>query len=332
MIRSFLTLLLLPVLLLSCGSGSKEEAVAAAPVVVEAPAKGKKAKSKKAKGKKAKDLNPVVAESPVKPVVAESPVTVVAPDQPAVIQLPRTEVVRQTLNGVDLVLVRFDDRAYEMRVVDQRGGPGSRWATASLAGRGMGALAAINGGFFTPEGDPLGLVVARNKRAGFWNKVSSLCSGVFVVDAEGPKLVRSRSWLPQREASELLQTGPFLVEGGVLVEGLESEEDRARSFLLWDGRNGWAMGYTRSATLEALGKALASDRFKGLAVSSALNLDGGRSADLWVSNAVKGGGVTERLWWNRPVRNFLVLKKKGAVGRSVPVKVLAEESLPRAEG
>lgn len=261
---------------------------------------------------------------------AESPVVTSEPT-PGVIQLPPTEVIRQTVNGVDLIVVRFDDRAYDLRVVDQRGGPGSRWATASLAGRGTGALAAINGGFFTPEGDPLGLVVGGAGSAGFWNKVSSLCSGVFVVDGEGPKLVRTRSWLPQRESSELLQAGPFLVEGGKLVGGLHEDEDRARSFLLWDGRHGWAMGYSRSATLQALAKALASEKFKGMRVSSALNLDGGRSADLWVSSSVKGGGVTERLWWNRPVRNFLVLKKKRPVAPPVPVEVpISAEVAPSA--
>ena len=39
----------------------------------------------------------------------------------------------------------------------------------------------------------------------------------------------------------------------------------------------------------------------------ALNLDGGRSADLWIAETVPGGPITRRCPWNRPVRNFLVL-------------------------
>jgi hypothetical protein len=38
-----------------------------------------------------------------------------------------------------------------------------------------------------------------------------------------------------------------------------------------------------------------------------LNLDGGRSSDLWISSAVQGGPLRERPLWNKPVRNFLVL-------------------------
>jgi len=38
-----------------------------------------------------------------------------------------------------------------------------------------------------------------------------------------------------------------------------------------------------------------------------MNLDGGRSSDLWISSRVSGGPLTSRPPWNRPVRNFLIL-------------------------
>jgi len=262
-------------------------------------APAEKAPSKQVK-KAAAVPSSVVKKKVEKKVVAAKPV-------PAV---EKAKVLKGTSNGVDLLFVKFDSDVYDLRVVDQEGGPGSQWATAALLGRSSGAAAVINGGFFTPEGDPLGLVISGGQRRGFWNKISSLCSGVYVSGSEGPRLVRQESWLPQREASDLLQTGPFLVDKTKVVAGLEDEEERARSFLLWDGGDGWALGYAQSATLAELAIAIKKETVSGLRAYRALNLDGGRSTDLWVSSSVVDGPVTKREWYNRPVRNFLVLKEK----------------------
>jgi len=246
----------LVILLYSCG---KSDPVAPA----------EKAPSKQVK-KAAAVPSSVVKKKVEKKVVAAKPV-------PAV---EKAKVLKGTSNGVDLLFVKFDSDVYDLRVVDQKGGPGSQWATAALLGRSSGAAAVINGGFFTPEGDPLGLVISGGQRRGFWNKISSLCSGVYVSGSEG------------------------------VVAGLEDEEERARSFLLWDGGDGWALGYAQSATLAELAIAIKKETVSGLRAYKALNLDGGRSTDLWVSSSVVDGPVTKREWYNRPVRNFLVLKEK----------------------
>ncbi|MEO0017348.1 MAG: hypothetical protein RLZZ522_631, partial [Verrucomicrobiota bacterium] len=52
---------------------------------------------------------------------------------------------------------------------------------------------------------------------------------------------------------------------------------------------------------------LAAESPVGWPVRVALNLDGGRSADLAVTAAVAGGPCVRRAPWNRPVRNFLIL-------------------------
>jgi len=56
-----------------------------------------------------------------------------------------------------------------------------------------------------------------------------------------------------------------------------------------------------------LGTALAGAELGGVKIKSALNLDGGRSSDLWVGSSAAGGPLRERPLWNKPVRNFLVL-------------------------
>lgn len=106
---------------------------------------------------------------------------------------------------------------------------------------------------------------------------------------------------------ELLQAGPMLVENGHLVSGLEATKTSARTVLLWDGTTRWWIGRSAPCTLAALAAALGSGGPTSWPVRHALNLDGGRSSDLWISGQVEGGPVSVRPPWNRPVRNFLVV-------------------------
>ena len=106
---------------------------------------------------------------------------------------------------------------------------------------------------------------------------------------------------------ELLQAGPMLVENGRAVSGLDAEKTSARTIILWDGGSRWWIGRCPPATLAQTAAALASSPVPGWSVRHALNLDGGRSSDLWVSPAVTGGPLVRRPAWNRPVRNFLIL-------------------------
>jgi hypothetical protein len=218
-----------------------------------------------------------------------------------------------TVSGIRVDFVAFDARSHVLLVADQAGGPGSEWADAAGAGRGAGALAAINAGFFTPEGKPLGLVIERGERRGALNRGSSLGAGMYVAGGGGggrPALIRRELAGTRADATELLQAGPFLVENGAAVAGLDPRAARDRSFVAWDGGDGWLIGRTSACTLADLGTALASARPAGFPLRHALNLDGGSSADLWISGALTGGPATIRPFWNRPVRNFLLLQPR----------------------
>ena len=106
----------------------------------------------------------------------------------------------------------------------------------------------------------------------------------------------------------MLQTGPFLVEGGRSVSGLSNDEPRVRSLLLWDGKNHFAIAQCEPISLHNLGGALAKQPLPGFDIEVALNLDGGRSADLNISSKVPGGPINLRRWWNKPVRNYLIIQ------------------------
>jgi hypothetical protein len=217
------------------------------------------------------------------------------------------------ISGIVFEGVAYDSRSHRLMVVDQAGGPGSQFPDAAAASRSRGGIAAVNAGFFTPQGDPLGLVIASGKRAGSWNAASSLGSGIWHQDSAGDPAISRRETLGHRGAGnqrELLQAGPVLVEHGRAVGGLESTKSSVRTIILWDGGTRWWIGRASACTLAALATILASNQPAGRPIRHALNLDGGRSADLWISESVAGGPITRRPPWNRPVRNFLVLAPK----------------------
>lgn len=217
---------------------------------------------------------------------------------------------RVEVAGVVFEGVAFDGRAQRLVVVDQAGGPGSEFADAESAARARGGMAAVNAGFFTPEGAPLGLVMAGGKKAGAWNSASSLGSGVWYEDSSGRSGISRRESLGRERAAsmrDLLQAGPMLVENGRAVSSLEGLKTSVRTLVVWDGGSRWWMGRSSPCTLAACAAAISGTGPAGWKVRHALNLDGGRSADLWISGKVAGGPLTRRAAWNRPVRNFLVL-------------------------
>jgi hypothetical protein len=216
-------------------------------------------------------------------------------------------VVRE-ISGITFEGVAFDASSHRLAVVDQPGGPGSRYPDAQSAASAAGGLAGINAGFFTPEGTPLGKLIAGGKPAGSWNRASSLGSGVFLESTAGNlTIARRESVSPNAPQRELLQAGPLLMENGRPVAGLDPQKGAVRILLIWNGGSQWWLGRTSFCTLSELASALGKGSPTGGPIRHALNLDGGRSADLWVSNAVSGGPLTRRSVWNRPVRNFLVL-------------------------
>ncbi len=258
--------------------------------------------------------------SPVRESVVKQPPHHHSSPAPPKIRNPRPttpttllEPARATTCGVsDIVFegVVFDSRDHRLIVIDQPGGPGTRFADAAEAGRSEGGLAAINAGFFTPEGTPLGWVVSNGKSSGVWNSSSSLGGGIWQELASGQSAITRREKTGRSGAAathELIQAGPMLVENGRTVPGLNTVKSSIRTLILWDGGSRWWIGRSSACTLSQLASAVSHGQPAGWPARHALNLDGGRSADLWIAETVPGGPITRRSPWNRPVRNFLVL-------------------------
>ncbi|TLD68616.1 phosphodiester glycosidase family protein [Phragmitibacter flavus] len=203
----------------------------------------------------------------------------------------------------ELTLIFFDSKRCTLRVVDQ---PSASAAVdlGKMAGSISGALAACNGGYFTPEFAPLGLSITASKRAGKFQR-SSLLGGLVQVRRGRPMLLWRDEFSDVLGITDLVQAGPRLVNGGLAVKGLEAVRSRPRTFIMTDNDGKWAIGTCRYVTLRQLSDLLS---IKGiiteLEVDRALNLDGGRSTALWWKES--SGKVRYRREFTH-VRNFLVV-------------------------
>lgn len=252
---------------------------------------------------------PTLSGSDREPSPETRPQTQPTPATPKPLPLAAPRITRKTISGIEFEGVSFDSRSHILRVIDQKNGPGSTFATSRDVAARTDALLAINGGFFTPEGEPLGLVISGGNRSGGWNSASSLGSGIYRIAPSGvASISRRKSRSAVSDSIELLQAGPVLVENGAMVSGLDSEKTAVRSIVLTDGASRWWIGRTSSCSLSSLGRALSTASPAGWNIKQALNLDGGRSTDLFISSRLSGGPLERRGFLNRSVRNFLVLK------------------------
>jgi len=208
-----------------------------------------------------------------------------------------------SLNGTTFTAVTFDRRNYFLKVIDQKEGPGTEFTRAEFAGQ--GSLAAINGGFFNPDGSPLGLVITDGQSRGAFNSHSFLGTGI--IDGENTILSHRKSY---QKSSELVQSGPRLVWDQERLIGLSKSKERPRSFVIWDGNNHFGIGHADRATLQGLANNLQAQPFEGFHIKYAINLDGGTSCDLWVSNQIPGGGFTKSSLFRKKARNYLALRKR----------------------
>ena len=241
------------------------------------------------------------------------------PDQAAVMITPAAPQLILPLaydsvssQGITISAVCFDDRKFQLTVADQADGCGSQWMDAKSAAMSCDGYAAINGGFFTPEGKPLGILVASGIKRGSLNQ-SSLGAGIFISSKNKSAILRREHYASSsvtHNVENLLQAGPMLIEHGKPTIGLSDNNARPRSFIAWDGKHHWAIGHIDSSTLAAAARALSETSLIGFKASSVLNLDGGRSSDLWAGPRVPGGAKTHRSFLNKPVRNYLVITSR----------------------
>jgi uncharacterized protein YigE (DUF2233 family) len=216
----------------------------------------------------------------------------------------RRVLVADSVSGDDATidLALFSTKTATLRVIDN---PNGEDDLAAVMRRTRG-LAGVNGGYFDPQNAPVGLLISEGKTIAPLRK-ARLLSGVVVMAKGRLELLRSAEYSSRKGATGALQCGPFLVDGGQPVPGLNDTRPAQRTFVLTAGPDRAALGFCSSVTLAQLGQILATPRLlSDLKVQRALNLDGGSSSAFWFAGEAGIISIREM----KTVRDFVVVVPK----------------------
>jgi hypothetical protein len=169
-----------------------------------------------------------------------------------------------------------------------------------------GGLAGVNGGYFKANLEPVGLLVS-NDRLVHRLENAKLLSGIFYVKNGRAWLARTREFPGPKGIEQAIQCGPFLVDGGRTVTGLENGRVAARTFIFSCGSSFWGFGICRAVTLAAMGEILSeATLLPDHRIIRALNFDGGSSTTFYARTDERGIFSEGR----PAVSNYLVVKVK----------------------
>ncbi len=180
--------------------------------------------------------------------------------------------VREAAGGLArIAAVRVDLARYRLEVADLAQAGGKPATVRSLA-QARGAVAAINGGYFDEQWQPLGLLVHAGRQT---NPLRKADWGIFYVAQGRAGLRHTRQGLPAG-ATEALQCGPRLVIAGRTPDFKPGESSRAAVGIAPSGQVILAATSRGALSLRDWARAM-----KTLGCRDALNLDGGPSSQLY---------------------------------------------------
>lgn len=219
---------------------------------------------------------------------------------PAGVSFAKVKVAGADRRTAELHVVVFNEKTHTLAVIDDADGS----ADLASAAEKRGALAAVNGGYFHPDRAPLGLVVSGGRTLHSLER-AKLLSGMVVVSKEGVSLRRVGEFKMSPAVKEALQAGPFLVDGGKAVAGLNASRGAMRTVVCTIGTGRTALVICGWTTLAETAQILLTPGVvvEGTKVSRALNLDGGSSTGLWV----RGAGEPFYLREGKDVRNYVAV-------------------------
>lgn len=190
-----------------------------------------------------------------------------------------------------LELAIFSHRNATLRVIDH---PNSSLADVMQQ---ENCIAGVNGGYFDPQDQPVGLLISDGRIIAPLQK-AKLLSGVVSVSDGRLQIQRSGEFSPKSKPTAARQCGPFLVERGKPVSGLNNTRSARRTLVASETNDRALIGYCSHVTLAELAAVLAIPELK---VQRALNLDGGSSSAFWFRSA---DGITS-IREQKTVRDYL---------------------------
>jgi exopolysaccharide biosynthesis protein len=202
---------------------------------------------------------------------------------------------------VDLAI--FSTKSCTLRVLQNEGGAESLGEMM----RHEKCLAGVNGGYFNENFAPLGLRIANGQMIAPLQR-ARLITGVLVASPRGVQIVRSSEFSRRLGVSAAIQCGPFLVDRGQPISGLNDSRLARRTFTATTSSSRALVGVCSEVSLAELAKMLATTSLaEDLKIGRALNLDGGSSSAFWFA---RENGSAFSISEQKSVRDFVGIVPK----------------------
>ena len=167
--------------------------------------------------------------------------------------------------------------------------------------------AGVNGGYFSSDFAPIGLLISGGKVIAPLQR-ARLITGVLSASARGVQTLRVREFSRREKISAAVQCGPFLVDHYELVRGLDDSAVARRTFAATITNDRTLLGVCSEISLADLAAILTTTRLAGdLKIQRALNLDGGSSSAFWFA---RKDGSAFSIREQKPVRDFMAIVPK----------------------
>ena len=201
---------------------------------------------------------------------------------------------------IDLAI--FSTKSCSLRVIDNTAGE-----SLSDVMAGNKCVAGVNGGYFSPEFAPVGLLICDGKMLAPLQH-ARLITGILGISPRGVEILRAGEYSRQRKMVAAVQCGPFLVDHYQSVRGLNDSQSARRTFAAITRDERALMGVSSEVSLAQLATILATTQLAGdLKIQRALNLDGGSSSAFWVA---RENGSAFSIAGLKLVRDFVAIVPK----------------------
>jgi Phosphodiester glycosidase len=199
-------------------------------------------------------------------------------------------------------LTAFSTKLCTLRVIDNQAG-----ATLSETMASEKCVAGVNGGYFSPEFAPIGLLICESKTVSPLQH-ARLITGILSASPRGVQLLRAREFSRHEKVNAAVQSGPFLVDHYERVRGLNDSQLARRTFAATAMNDRALLGVCSEISLAELATILGTMRLANdFKVQRALNLDGGSSSAFWFA---RKNGTAVSIPEQKPVRDFVAIVSK----------------------
>jgi Exopolysaccharide biosynthesis protein related to N-acetylglucosamine-1-phosphodiester alpha-N-acetylglucosaminidase len=201
----------------------------------------------------------------------------------------------------DVDLAIFSTKSCTLRVIDNQIGE-----TLSNVMAREKCVAGVNGGYFSSNFEPIGLLISDGKIVTRLQR-ASLITGVLSASTRGVQILRPREFSLQKKVNAAVQCGPFLVDHYERVHGLNDSQLARRTFAAIATNDRALLGVCSEISLAKLAVILATTRLADdLKIQRALNLDGGSSSAFWFVSENGPFSILEQ----KSVRDFVAVVPK----------------------